>query len=205
MIEIIVSFCVWIYGMWFFRREEGVAFEHLSALIETVFLRCLDPSDNTSQDVLVQTLTNYLIYGGYALLLYTAFALWVGLTLAMELLNDFRPTTAQFVLSFLSISIGYLAEQAVYVATIVIYWIICRLHIRYLDGVRDRMNKRSISLSRAIREITSIKKLVNETNVGWGVPVSIMAFSSALQVFYILIRLVEVRKQKKKKKNDIKI
>jgi len=192
LIEAVVSFFLWTYGMWFFRREEGRAFEELSALIETVYLYSSNITDRISQERLTQTLINYLIYAGYTLLFYLGFALWLGITLAMQLAEGTGITTVEFILAVLGISIGYVAEHAVYVATIIIYWIICRLHMRYIDAIRDRIVKRNISLSRATKDIATVKKLINDTNTGWAVAVSFLVFSLAVQAIFLQIRFFEV-------------
>ena len=188
----VVSFFLWVYGMWFFRRDDGHAFEELSALIETVFLYSSDSHDKLSQDRLTQTLTNYLITAAYALLFYMGFAMWVGISLATQLAADSPVTTARFLLAVVVISVGYVAEHAVYIATIIIYWIMCRLHMRYLDGIRDRLMTRMISLSRATRDIASLKKLINDANHGWAVPISFLTFSLCVDAVFVQIRFFEV-------------
>ena len=187
----VVSFFLWIYGMWYFRREDGQAFEELSALIETVYLYSTNATDKLSQDRLTKTLTNYLITAAYSLLFYMGFAMWVGITLATQLAADSPVTTFQFILSVVVISVGYIAEFAVYMTTIIIYWILCRLHMRYLDCVRDRLMKRNISLARATRDISNIKKVVNDTNQGWAISISFLTFSLGVDAIFVQIRFFE--------------
>lgn len=187
----VVSSFIWIYGMWYFRRDEGQAFEELSALIETVYLY----SSNThklSQDRLTQTLTNYLITAAYMLLFYMGYALWVGITLATQLAFNSPVTSLQFLLAVVVISIGYVAEIAVYVAAIVIYWIICRLHMQYLDGIRERLMTRICSLSRATRDVASAKKLIGDLNHGWAVAISFLTFALSVDAVFVQIRFFEV-------------
>jgi len=147
--------------------------------------------DKRSQDRLTQTLTNDLIVAGYVLLIYLAYALWVTMALSMQLVRETPLPTPYFVLLVLVISLGNVVEHAVYVATIVLYWIICRLHMRYLDSIRDRLMTRMISLSRATRDIASIKKLIGDTNQGWGVASSFLAFSLGVQAVFIQIKFFE--------------
>jgi len=191
VIQAIVSFALWIYGMWFFRREEGKAFEELSALIETVYIYS-GSSSLSRQDRLTENLTNYLIYAGLYLLFYLFFALWEGITLANQLTDAAQVNTLQLVLTIIVTSIGYVAEHAIYAATIIIYWIICRLHMRHLDGIRDRLMKRSINLSKACRDIAIVKKLISDNNRGWAVAVSFLSFSLVLESVFIHIRFFEV-------------
>jgi len=192
VMEAVVSSFLWIYGMWYFRRDEGKAFEELSALIETVYLYSSNVTDKRLQERLTQTLINYLIAAGYILLIYMGYALWVSMTLAVQLVKDEPISSPQLAAVVLVVSIGNVLENAVYVATIILYWIICRLHMRYLNSIRDRLSRRIISLSRATRDIATIKKLINDTNQGWGVAASFLAFSLAVQGIFIQVKFFEV-------------
>jgi len=191
LVETVVSFILWLYGMWYYRREEGKAFEELSALIETVYLYIsVSQGEQLLQNKLTKTLTKYLICAVFTLILYLGFALWLATTVVIQISSS-STTTTQFVLSILVLAVGYVAEHAVYLAVIILYWVLCKLHEEYLTSLRDRLMKRNIGLNKAIRDISTIKKLINDNNQGWAMAISFLAFSLGTQAVLVQVRFFE--------------
>eukprot|EP00160_Parvularia_atlantis_P021641 Unigene9461_Nuclearia_a/m.28890 Unigene9461_Nuclearia_a/g.28890 ORF Unigene9461_Nuclearia_a/g.28890 Unigene9461_Nuclearia_a/m.28890 type:complete len:488 (-) Unigene9461_Nuclearia_a:66-1529(-) len=187
--QAVLSFTLWALGLWYFRREDGKAFQEISALIETVFLRCSDvTTGKLTQIALTNTLRLYLAYGVCALGMYLTVALWVAITSGLELFKEYDPPIWAFALLSVVVSFGYVAEYAVYICTIVIYYMWARLLMRYMDWLRDELTRRNIDLPAAEKEIVFIGKLVNDLNVGWAYALSTLSFS-----FLVLTLLYQVR------------
>jgi len=196
LLQLAVIFILWGYGLWFFRREEGQAFQEVSALIETVYLRCGRGSDGgggaggggasskLTQTALTATLRTYLSLAWSALAVYIALALWIAFTAAFEVAETYSDVSWwTYALIAVPTILGLVAENAVIIATILTYWICVRVHVRYADWLREELMARRIDLPNAEREIVSLRRLVNQTNRGWATPVSILAFSLITRAF----------------------
>ena len=188
-----VTLTLWAYGLRFFRREDGQAFQEVSALIETVYLRCGrggDASGKLTQTALTSTLRSYLFVAWTALVVYVGLALWLAFTSAVELAEQYDVVWWLYVVIGVPTAVGYLAENAVVIATILTYWISVRVHVRYADWIRDELVTRHIDLPNAERELHSLRRLVAQTNRGWAVPVSVLAFSLAIRAILFQIAWV---------------
>jgi hypothetical protein len=196
LLQGIATAVLWGFGLRFFRREDGQAFQELSALIETVYLRCgpgqtaSDAGGKLSQLGLTATLRTYLMVGWSALALYVALALWLAVVAALDVAATVDAPWWMYATVAVPVVVGYLLENGVVIVTILTYWLSVRVHVRYAEWIRDRLVTRSLDLPAAERELLALRSLVAQTNRGWAVPVSVLAFFLAVRAVLFQIAWV---------------